>query len=274
MSELARVIPWTTLSPGIVVAEQVQPTGACSQTDSSSHVFVLQAKPVSFARQSWEGVRREGGMPSGELAVLPAGLPMDWQWEGTVQSLHVCVDTAVAHDLTAGLLNRARVEVVPQFSLADVLARHLMDVIGMEAAAGTDALRAEELVQQLLTRVSPGRAAPGRRIGRGLPPSRLNEVLDWVEDHVSQPISTRQLAAVAGAETSWFNRLFTASVGCSPYRYVLRRRVLHAQRALRAGTAPAAAAAMCGFVDQAHLTRHFKALVGTTPAAWARHIRD
>jgi AraC-like DNA-binding protein len=43
-----------------------------------------------------------------------------------------------------------------------------------------------------------------------------------------------------------------------------------AQKSLREGLQPAHVAAEYGFVDQSHLTRHFKRLVGVTPAQYAR----
>jgi AraC-like DNA-binding protein len=53
-----------------------------------------------------------------------------------------------------------------------------------------------------------------------------------------------------------------------PHRYVTGRRVDLARRLLVAGSRPAEAAASAGFHDQAHLTRHFRAFLGTTPAAF------
>ena len=143
----------------------------------------------------------------------------------------------------------------------------------MQAVAGAEMLRCEHLVQQILERVAV-RCKPTRcrRVGR-LPPDRLNDVADWVEENLARQISVSDLAAVAGVETSWFTRLFTETVGCSPYQYVLNRRVLRAQYLLRAGMSPAAAAASFGFVDQAHLTRHFRRIVGHPPAAWTRMAR-
>ena len=44
-----------------------------------------------------------------------------------------------------------------------------------------------------------------------------------------------------------------------------------AQKSLREGVSPADVAAELGFVDQSHFTRHFKRLVGVTPA---RYVRD
>jgi AraC family transcriptional regulator len=79
------------LATGITVEERVQPAGECAQSDSDAHVFVVQSTPVARAQQRWEGVRREGPMSSGEVALLPAGLPMRWQWRGQVQSLHVTI---------------------------------------------------------------------------------------------------------------------------------------------------------------------------------------
>lgn len=48
----------------------------------------------------------------------------------------------------------------------------------------------------------------------------------------------------------------------------MSRRVDRARRLLLAGRAPADVAGATGFYDQAHLTRHFKRLVGVTPGRY------
>jgi AraC-like DNA-binding protein len=65
-------------------------------------------------------------------------------------------------------------------------------------------------------------------------------------------------------------RAFKRQFGLAPHRYQLRVRLGLAQKALRAGGLPADVAADLGFVDQSHLTRHFKRFVGMTPAEYAR----
>jgi len=65
-------------------------------------------------------------------------------------------------------------------------------------------------------------------------------------------------------------RAFKRHYGMPPHAYQLRVRVGLAQRSLRAGGQPAQVAAEYGFVDQSHLTRHFKRLVGVTPAQYQR----
>ena len=264
------LFPATTVADGIVVAERAQTTGECQQSDSSAHLFVLQSVPVKRALQVWEGARRTGSMLPGHLSVLPAGLPMTWQWTGPVQSLHVSVAADVADIFASG---QPPLEIPAPFLLDDALARHFLEFLRMEAAVGADVLRCEQLVQRLLERVGVRRRRTRRRAMGGLAPHRFNAVADWVEANLAGQISVTDLAAVAGVETSWFTRLFTQTVGCPPYQYVLNRRVLRAQYALRAGMSPAAAATLCGFVDQAHLTRHFRRVVGHTPAAWARMAR-
>ena len=64
-------------------------------------------------------------------------------------------------------------------------------------------------------------------------------------------------------------RTFTRSFGISPHAYVIGRRVDAARRLLLRGARPIDVATDVGFYDQAHLTRHFRAAVGTTPASYA-----
>ena len=45
-------------------------------------------------------------------------------------------------------------------------------------------------------------------------------------------------------------------------------RIRHARHLLRSGATPSDTAAACGFADQAHMTRQFKARTGLTPAVF------
>ncbi|MNN10310.1 Exoenzyme S synthesis regulatory protein ExsA [compost metagenome] len=59
----------------------------------------------------------------------------------------------------------------------------------------------------------------------------------------------------------------------SPTRYVLQRRIRHAQLLLKTtGLTLAAIAHECGFASQAHFTGAFKAATGTTPAKFRQVI--
>lgn len=61
-------------------------------------------------------------------------------------------------------------------------------------------------------------------------------------------------------------RTFSREFGIAPHQYLVTRRIDRARRLLLAGGPPHAVAAATGFHDQSHLTRHFKRVVGTTPA--------
>ena len=65
-------------------------------------------------------------------------------------------------------------------------------------------------------------------------------------------------------------RAFRAETGLPPHVYLNQLRVRQARRLLDRGVPPARAAAEAGFADQAHLTRHFKRIVGVPPGAYQR----
>lgn len=72
-----------------------------------------------------------------------------------------------------------------------------------------------------------------------------------------------------GAHPSHLVRAFSRAYGIAPHRYQVARRVDLARRLLLDGHRPAEAAVLSGFHDQAHLTRHFRPVLGITPGAFA-----
>jgi AraC family transcriptional regulator len=144
--------------------------------------------------------------------------------------------------------------------------------LGNGPHASVDHLECEGLSLALLARLlrlSERGVAAAR--GRGLDSAQLGRVIDRMSDSLESGVSVAELADLVGVSAFHFSRLFKARVGEPPHAHLIRLRVERAKSLLRSNrtASPASVAAMCGFSDQAHLTRHFKRLVGTTPARFA-----
>ena len=59
-----------------------------------------------------------------------------------------------------------------------------------------------------------------------------------------------------------------------PHAYLTHLRIARAKQLLRSGIRASNIAPTVGFHDQAQLTRHFRRLVGTTPARYAGAVRS
>ncbi|PXY19411.1 AraC family transcriptional regulator [Prauserella muralis] len=97
--------------------------------------------------------------------------------------------------------------------------------------------------------------------------ARLRELLDA---SVPAGLTLHEAGRRLGAQPARLVRAFSWAYGLPPHRYLTGRRVEVARRHLLAGYPPAEAATAAGFYDQPHLNRHFKRLVGVTPARYAR----
>lgn len=95
---------------------------------------------------------------------------------------------------------------------------------------------------------------------------------DYIEAHLIDPILMEDMEQVTGVSRWQLSRDFRAVLGTSPYRYVTLRRLDRAKACIFRGLSLAETAYACGFSDQAHLTRQFKATLGVTPKAWWKII--
>lgn len=116
-----------------------------------------------------------------------------------------------------------------------------------------------------------GLCAP--RAGLGL--AQLRRATSRLLDDITADISLDALAAECGYSRGHFIRAFKQATGLPPYRWLLHERVKRARIYLDETTAPLADIALqCGFANQAHMTRIFTKLTGTSPGMWRRQRRQ
>ncbi|TWB45920.1 helix-turn-helix transcriptional regulator [Nitrospirillum pindoramense] len=125
-------------------------------------------------------------------------------------------------------------------------------------------------VRDLLLHRSPEKAAP-EAVRGGLAPWQARRVTALIERRLDGTLCNEDLAVEAKLSTSHFCTAFRQTFGMSPHAFIISRRVERA-KALMLDTDDALAeiADACGFADQAHFSRLFRQITGSSPASWRR----
>lgn len=207
--------------------------------------------------------RHEHGAVPARLTVLPPGVPHTGR-AGSPAGFHKRVLYVDASVLDPDLAGAAVASPTVADAVLDDRVRRLHAAILVPG----DELEAESRLALVAHRLTLHFSGTAR--GPTPPPSRLAaDLRDLLDSHLRDGVTLRRAADVLDAHPDALVRAFGRAYGLPPHRYVVGRRVGTARRLLLDGVPPARAAVEAGFHDQAHLTRHFRRLVGTTPARFA-----
>lgn len=102
------------------------------------------------------------------------------------------------------------------------------------------------------------------------PARPVRRALSYLHEHIGESITLDDLAAHAELDKFHLCRAFRAQIGMPPHAYLTHLRISRAKALLRHGTRASEVAGLVGFYDQAALTRHFRRIVGTTPARFGK----
>ncbi len=101
-------------------------------------------------------------------------------------------------------------------------------------------------------------------------PADVRAIRELLDERIVDPPALAELSALTGLSQFALLRAFRAQTGLPPHAYLNQLRVRRARTLLDQGVTPAQVAMTTGFADQAHLTRHFKRVVGVPPGAYQR----
>lgn len=121
-----------------------------------------------------------------------------------------------------------------------------------------------------LQKVTPKQAA----VPRGKLSVRQQTILrDYIEDYLHTDIALSDLAAVTGLTRFHFARVFAATFGEPPHRYVSRRRVEYARQLLsESNLAVSEIAEKVGLKNRTLLSRQMRKFVGASPRDFRRRL--
>ncbi len=103
----------------------------------------------------------------------------------------------------------------------------------------------------------------------------LGSVMDWMFEHLDEPITVGQLAGLAAMSPRTMARRFVEATGTTPVRWLTHQRILRAQDLLQATTLPVEViASRVGFGTAVNLRQHFRRATSTTPGAYRQRVRQ
>ncbi|MFJ8900265.1 MULTISPECIES: AraC family transcriptional regulator [unclassified Streptomyces] len=207
--------------------------------------------------------RHEHGTPHDTVSLLPPHVPHNGApaTAGGFRKRVLYLDSSrLGDDLIGAAVDRP--------DLRDPLLRRRVGQVHAALVRPGDELEAESrltLVGERLREHLRSREGAAPRRPDPVLARRLRELLD---ERVAEGLTLVEAGAVLSAHPAHLVRAFSGAYGIAPHQYLMSRRVGRARRLLLDGRSPGAVAADTGFYDQAHLTRHFRRLVGVTPGRY------
>ncbi|TQS72678.1 helix-turn-helix transcriptional regulator [Rhodobacteraceae bacterium] len=219
----------------------------------------------------------QSDQPMGRAVYVPANKPLWTRFSATRAIRHL--DLHLHEGALSRMLSAACGPAVAAKAIAAPVSVHtiphiapLGDLLAAEVSMPAQhPLYAQNLVQAIATAMMVPPEAVARADTTTLSDAQMRRLCRLVDDNLEQRRTNSELAAELGLSQSWFSHMFKATTGQTPLQWQNARRVARAKDMLRGGNESLSElAALLGFADQAHMTRVFRSVSGSTPGAWRR----
>lgn len=237
--------------------------------------IVSYRRGATLMERQCEGAWTTTHCAPGDVSLLTRSQRSHWHWTEEIDVSHVYLSENLISAVCAEITDRC----VADVRLRDVLKSHDPIVTAAVAAITREARQqplgsalyvevvATQLVVHLLRNYASMTFHEPSSKGR-LSPAQVRRLTAYIDSRLREQLNLETLAAVAGVGVWTFTRHFRESFGRTPHAYVIERRIDRARHLLAKTCLPIKeVASVCGFADQAHMTRAFHTHLNTTPAA-------
>jgi len=155
------------------------------------------------------------------------------------------------------------------------MAGHLLGAIAQDLSTGSPAgqIVGEQIAAALLSWLgrssfdTPDRSSSGERFTN----AHLHRLIEFVDHRLESQIQILELAEITGMNIWQLCRALKTATGLTPSQFVQARRLDRARQLLEDRRLSLVDIALrCGYSDQSHFTRQFRAKFGAPPSAWLK----
>lgn len=261
------------------IAYDWYPVGGMPKLLSKQHSIGIFTDVPSLAitERQIDGRLKEEQVVQGSCVIVPANTSHQAEWNRESGALTIAVNPTIFAQTIYEVVDPNSIELLPQFATPDPLIYQLG--VALKSALtkhdNSSRLYAETLVNtlilHLLEHYTTIRPHLRECVAGQLPKYKLQQVIDYIDAYLDRDLSIKKLSHLVQMSPHYFSQLFKSTTGITPYQYVLRCRIERAKNLLKQDKLSIAEiATQVGFVDQSHLHRHFKRLVGITPKNYSK----
>lgn len=214
------------------------------------------------------GQWRATSLPS-QCVLVPSGCATHWHYSGAIDFgvFYFPEKTSGLLELMSSIAQANQEPLVFNDHLVNVAALQLLNELKKDTLADEDFMTrlADVMLEQVYRTLTT--SAAGKFDPRHVHYSRLQAVLSFIHENLSEELSAQSLADRAEVSLAHFRRLFREAMGVPVHRYVLATRLNQARKLLTLTTMPISRIAEdCGFSSQSHLTACFKTAHAASPS--------
>lgn len=214
----------------------------------------------------------------GGFTFVPAQQAPQWFWDAEVELLELYLPPLHLEQVAVESFEQPpqQIELLDRFAIRDPFLEQLALAFIAELNCSTpfNKLYIESLQNVLAVHLLRQHCVISVRdcnLPEGLPQSKLQRVIDYIQSHLEQEVKLAELAKVASISVHHFGKQFKQSTGMPPHRYVMKCRIERARKLLsNQQLTIAEVGQQLGFYDQSHFTHTFRKHTTLTP----RQYRD
>jgi AraC family transcriptional regulator len=246
------------------------PPGRVIDTSAPEFALNLLLETAPLLRVGFNRPPRWLAVSPGAMVATPPDTACEFIGEAAAHVLAVAIPKA-AVDAVAQETG-ARIELREEQAFRDP--RLVQQLVRLWHAVADDAPASQLLADHVMRTVIDALAArtgtasrvSGLAARERLTTATLRRLRDYVEHRLSADLDVPTMAQIAGTSPAHFARAFAATVGMTPFRYVMTRRLARAHELLRHTRRPAHAIALdVGFKTPSHFASRFHREFGVPP---------
>lgn len=262
----------------LVVMHWRHPAWEFPESSFLQHKIVVYTGNLVKTQRFCKGKLYKGNYSIGKIGILPANTPekisLNQESEYICLYLNPNIFTYFSHELIESddceLVTHTAIDDPIIFSIAYLLKTEF------ESNNWADKLFVESLQNRLINHLIENytrQKYPTWEGDEGLPKSKFNTVINYINDYLDQDLSLQKLSKQAGLSANHFTRLFKNSTGMTPHKYVEKCRIDKAKQLLIKSNLPLAEISQkVGFYDQSRFTTTFRKSLGVTPKKYRDKI--